>query len=391
MIRILRLSYSFLYGIIIGSALLSVSCNRETESKSAVPDEQKDHGSTIIYAGRFNIEKLEGYSKITITDPWQGASGVNQVYYLVKRGSKIPAEASKNSVIFVPVRKIICMSTTHVAMISALGEEESVAGISGAPFVCDKKLSEKIKNNEVADVGYDSGINKELIIRINPELIMMYGVGNESAGHFSKISELGFSTIFNADYLETDPLGKAEWIKLFGALYCKEQAADSIFRSVSCNYLRLKDRIKENVAEHPRVLLGLPYKDTWFISPGNSYISRIIADAGGQYLWSETISNISMPYGIENVYIKAMNADFWLNAGAAGNKDYIASLDPRLAALPCYIHGRVYNNNRRMNKNGGNDYWESGSMHPELILRDIASILHPGFIEEDLYYYKKLN
>jgi iron complex transport system substrate-binding protein len=283
------------------------------------------------------------------------------------------------------------MSTTHLAMISALNEENTISGVSGARFIYRNSIYERFKNDKLPDVGYEGNLNKELIIQISPDLIMMYGIGSESAGYVNKIKELGVKTIFNADYLETDPLGKAEWIKLFGALYCKEEMADSIFRSLSEEYLLTKSYIEKNTANKPKVLLGLPYKDTWFISPGNSYISTIITDAGGDYLWKETESSYSMPYGIENVYLKALAAEYWLNTGSAYSKDDIISVDKRLADLECFKKANLYNNNNRVNENGGNDYWESGSLYPQLILRDIAAIIHPGLFPDALYYYRKLD
>ena len=85
-------------------------------------------------------------------------------------------------------------------------------------------------------------------------------------------------------------------------------------------YNNLKSFIAGNIVDKPKVLLGLPFKDTWFVSPGNSFISRLIADAGGQYLWKDTKSSVSMPFGLENVYLKAVNADYWLNIGTVQNK-----------------------------------------------------------------------
>ena len=165
--------------------------------------------------------------------------------YLVRRGTKIPSGIDSTTVIFVPLKKIICMSTTHLAMISALNEENTISGVSGAGFIYQKTLYDKVKNGQILDIGYEANLNKELIIKISPDLIMMYGIGSESVGYINKIKELGIKTIFNADYLENDPLGKAEWIKLFGALYCKEEMADSIFRSLSEEYLQTKNFIRK--------------------------------------------------------------------------------------------------------------------------------------------------
>jgi len=283
------------------------------------------------------------------------------------------------------------MSTTHLAMISALGQEFRIAGVSGSDFVYDNDISKRIKNGLINDIGYDSGINSELIIKSSPDLVMIYGIGSESAGYTAKIYELGTKVIYNADYLETDPLGKAEWIKVFGALFCKEKMADSLFSMIESNYNQLKEYISSNAANKPAVMLGLPFRDTWYISPGNSYISRLIRDAGGTYLWEKTESAVSMPFGLENVYIEALNADFWLNTGSVLSKEEIVSIDPRLGSVPPFVKGKLFNNNKRLNKSGGNDYWESGTLNPHIILKDIASILHPElFPDHGLVYYRKI-
>jgi iron complex transport system substrate-binding protein len=276
-------------------------------------------------------------------------------------------------------------------MIRALGEEEAVRGISGADLIFDKDLRKKVERGEVADVGYEDNLNKELVIQINPDLMMVYGVGSEASGYLSKIKELGYRIIFNADYLETDPLGKAEWIKVFGALFCKEREANDIFQSISNEYNRIKSVIRKMSTGKPSVLLGLPWKDTWFVSPGNSYVSKLISDAGGNYLWKDTRSDLSMPYGIENVYIKALEADYWLNLGNVRTRNEIIAIDMRLSDLPSFRNGNLYNNNNRVTPEGGNDYWESGSINPVVILKDLGSILHPGlFPGYELFYYKKI-
>lgn len=144
-------------------------------------------------------------------------------------------------------------------------------------------------------------------------------------------------------------------------------------------------------SKRPSVLLGLPWKDTWYISPGNSYISKLITDAGGKYLWNDTESEFSMPYGLENVYIKAVNADYWLNIGSVNEKNEIIAVDSRLGELAVYKNDRLYNNNSRINESGGNDYWEYGSVNPQMILHDMSVILHPDFFNDhNLYFYKNI-
>jgi iron complex transport system substrate-binding protein len=277
-------------------------------------------------------------------------------------------------------------------MISALGEENSIAGVSGTNFIYSPEIKRNVDKGLVADVGYEANLNKELILNISPDLIMIYGIGSESAGYVGKLKELGIKVIINADYLETDPLSRAEWIKLFGSLYCKENLADSIYNKEVDRYTKLRSFIEQNNRSRPKVMLGLPFKDTWYISPGNSFISKLIADAGGEYLWADTESSLSMPYGIENVYLRGMKADFWLNISNISSRKEISSVDQRLDGLPCFKNDNLYNNNKRISEGGGNDYWESGGLYPHLILKDLANILHPElFSDHELTYYRKIN
>jgi iron complex transport system substrate-binding protein len=371
------------------SSFLLIACNGRSDIKSS--DKADVLRTNIKYAERFDLQQNEGYEILTVKNPWQGAENVKESYYLLQQGTILPSGIDSAKIIRVPLKSIICMSTTHLSMISALNEEETIKGISGSDFLYEKKLRVLIENRKIADVGYEDNLNKERVIQLAPDLVMVYGIGSESVGYLNKLKEVGIRIIFNADYLETDPLGKAEWIKVFGALFCKEKKSDSIFASVSEEYIRLKSIIKGNIKNRPSVFLGLPWKDTWFISPGNSYISRLISDAGGDYLWKDTKSEISMPYGIENVFMKAVNADFWLNISSIKKRNEISAIDNRLEELPSFKKGNIYNNNNRITSSGGNDYWESGCINPQIILKDIASILHPElFPGYELYFYKKI-
>jgi iron complex transport system substrate-binding protein len=379
---------NFLRFILIITFFITSACGRRDRKRA---DIFRKAGNEIERAERFTLEKKDGWTEVKIINPWQGATDVSQIYYLVKRGSELPAGLDSGAVIFVPLKKIICMSTTHLAMISAIGEGKSIVGVSGTNFIYSPELNKNVERGFIADVGYEANLNKELILKISPDLIMIYGIGSESAGYMGKIKELGTKIIINADYLETDPLSRAEWIKLFGALYCKESLADSIYKSEVAEYGKLKSYIDQNTSNKPKVLLGLPFKDTWYISPGNSFIGKLISDAGGDYLWMNTKSSMSMPYGIESVYLQGMKADFWLNIGSVTSKNEISNVDQRLDDLPCFKKDDLFNNNKRITVNGGNDFWESGSLYPHLLLKDIAIILHPEiFSEHELTFYRKI-
>lgn len=277
-------------------------------------------------------------------------------------------------------------------MLAAIGEEKAIAGMSGVQYIYNETVADRIRNGKIPDIGYDSGMNNELVLKIRPDLLLMYGIGGEGEGYTGKLKEMGVRVMFDADYLENDPLGKAEWIKLFGALFCKEKISDSIYTYITESYSDLKEYIRHNIKTRPSVLLGLPFKDTWYISPGNSYISRLIGDAGGNYLWSNIKSSVSLPFSLEKVYLQAVKADYWLNIGSVLTKSDIETFEPRLASLAPFINDKLYNNNNRISPGGGNDYWESGTLNPQVILKDIAGILHPElFTQINLFYYRKIN
>jgi len=375
--------------ILLIPVIILDSCSvRNDKQKETISDQSS---VAIVNAERFKLQKTDGCTIVTIIDPWQGADGIEQEYYLVKRGDKSPSSNNNSQIIYVPLKKIICTSTTHLAMITALGMEDAIAGVSGTGLIYDNNILSKVDKGLISDIGYDSGINSELIIKILPDLVMMYGIGGESAGYIAKIRELGIKVMFNADYLETDPLGKAEWIKLFGALFCREEMSDSIYSSIENLYNQTKTNISNNTKGRPLVLLGMPFRDIWYISPGNSYISKLIKDAGGEYLWENTVSDVSLAYGLESIYLQSLKADYWLNIGSVTSKNEISSFDPRFQAIPSFRNGNLFNNNRRITPDGGNDYWESGTLNPHIILKDIASILHPGlFRDYELTYYRKI-
>ena len=176
--------------------LLQYSCGNDSHSSPAAGILSSD---IINKAERLKINTNDSCTIVTLLDPWQGSDGVQINYYLIKRGSRSISVDDTSRIIHVPVRKIICMSTTHLAMIMALGEENSVAGVSGTAFVYSQNLLDMAEKGLIEDVGYENSLNSELILKIKPDLVMMYGVGGESAGYTGKIEELGIKTMNSKD------------------------------------------------------------------------------------------------------------------------------------------------------------------------------------------------
>ena len=368
--------------------LLFSSCNNRNSTNETSP---ADQAASLYHATRFRLESHDGYRKLIISDPWQDTDNQKFIYFLVPRGTALPDSVKGGIVITVPVKRMICMSTTHIAMMNALGAEEAIVGISGAGLVYNMEIRDAVKSGVIPDVGYENNLDKELIVSLKPNLLMAYGVGAASAEYLRKLSEMGITVMYNADYLEDHPLARCEWIKVFGILTGKETEADSIYNCISSNYMKLADSLNQFKDYRPKVLLGAPWEDVWYISPANSFAARLISDAGGSYLFGDLKARNSIPFSTEAVFGKAMDADVWLNPGTAECLGDITATDYRMAQLPVFKSGRVYNCNKRAIPGGGNDYWESAVVHPDILLRDLATVLHPTLMPEySTVYYRKM-
>ncbi len=341
------------------------------------------------YAGGFHLQKNGDITQLTVFNPWEKARNVQFDYFLINRNKSVPDSLKDRKVIKTPINRIICLSTSHLGFIDALNENESVVGISGAPYVSNPEIQQRIKEGKVLDVGYGQNLNYEVILNQKPDLVMVYGVGSEVTGYTQKLEELGIPVVMNAEYLEETPLGKAEWIKFVGALYEKETEADEFFSEVEKNYLQLKKKADE-ASEHPKVLVGSPYKDSWWVPGGKSYLANLIHDAGGDYLGKDNSSHESYVISFENALTLGNEADVWINMGILASKKEILAADSRFKNFKVLSAGKVYNNNKRLSEGGGNDFWESGTVRPDIVLSDLISVFHPGLISEEMVYYRQV-
>ena len=377
-----------LSAILLTAILLVTSCgngNRPTESY------RKNALNETFTASRFRIDDCQGYKRLVITDPWQNSGGTELTYYLAPHNAQLPDTVPEAAVIRVPIQRIVCMSTTHTAMLRALDAADIIVGVSGTDLIYDSLILDAVSRGMIHDVGYEANLDKELVVSLKPDLLMAYSVGASSAEYLRKLEEMGVKVMYNADYLEEHPLARCEWIRVFGILTGKEARADSLFCAVTAAYLSLAEMVRDSVREHPDVLLGAPWEDVWYISPANSYIGRLISDAGGRYLFDDLSEPNSVPFSVEAVFRRATDADIWINPGTAASLSAIAVADHRMMKLPVCVAGNIWNNRNRMTPSGGNDYWESAVVHPELLLKDIVSILHPGLLpDHQQLYYRRL-
>lgn len=266
-----------------------------------------------------------------------------------------------------PMDNIICMSTSHIACLDAIGKSSAISAVSGLRYVSSENLRSR---EDVYDIGYEADLDYERILALDPDVLVAYSVSAVKPQYLVKLESLGVKVILISDHLEDHPLARAEYLRLFGALTGTMDKADSLFSDIEGRYLELASQ-SEGV-EAKKVLMNLPYQDQWYIPGGDNYMSRLVRDAGGEVLGSVDGSRESGVISLEKAYLLAREADLWLNPGSCSSRAQILAVNPLFESFP---HMPVYNNTLRTNPEGGNDFWESGAVRPDLVLEDLVRIL----------------
>ena len=343
------------------------------------------------YAHGFHLVEMGEIIRADVFNPWENARNFTYTYYLVPKSMEVPDSLTGHTIIRTPVEKVVVLSTTHIGYISKLGKESTIIGVSGKDFVSNPVVRKGIDEGKVKDVGYDQNLNYELMLQLQPDLVVAYGIGSDVAAHLSKMKDLNIPVVINAEYLEETPLGRAEWLVFMGAFYNQTEHARQLFKQIATEYDSLKGLVKD-IDKKPKVLSGLPYKDNWWVPGGKSYMANMIADAGGDYLWKDNNSRESFVVSLENAIVKAVSADLWINTGQTNSIADILGSDERFKIIPSLQKGLVYNDNLKMNSTGGNEVWEISPANPQYILNDLIQIFHPEIkADSSFHYYQKLN
>lgn len=340
------------------------------------------------YADGFEILGSEDGRSVLIRTlvPWQGAAG-DTTDLLILHGGVRPPEDFNGQVIKGDAQRIVCMSSTHVAMLDALGLSDRIVGVSRKDLV----NSEYVHSHEadVADVGFVGDMDFEMLVAAHPDIVLMYGMFGASPDE-AKLRELGIPFVYIGDYIEESPLGKAEWLVALAEIAGVEPKGKELFSEIPVRYESVRKKIGTvSGAERPKVMINAPYGDAWFMSPKCGYLASMVHDAGGTYVFDRETGTEAVRIGMEEALMLLSESDFWFNAGNVSSISELRALYPKLADVECVRNGRVYNNTLRTSTGGGNDYYESGVLHPDLILSDLIRIIHPEVSVDTVFHYFK--
>jgi iron complex transport system substrate-binding protein len=338
------------------------------------------------YACTFGIRiPAEGDTLLDLKENFFNNSDAFTTFRLSR--SAVNSNDKKIKTIKIPLRKIVCMSTSHIAYLNALGKLDNIVAVSGGQYINNKEIIKRMNQGAIKDVGYESSLNYEMILSLNPDMVFTYGINGENNTYIEKLRQLGIPVMVLGDYTENHPLGKLEYIRLFGYLTGVPVRADSIFISKSANYAKIREAVPA-AAQRPQVLLNAPWKETWYIPGGDNYISKLINDAGADVLGAEKGKITATSYNTEQIYHISSAADFWLHPNSYSSIKALTGANTLFKEITALKRGKVYNNIKRVTAFGGSDFWESGVVDPDIILKDLVSIFHPELLPgyEPVYY-----
>lgn len=331
---------------------------------------------TFDYARFIKVTRhTDGWYQADIKNPWDTTK-------LLQRVAMIPSDVNPNIeeipydaiVVDIPLKRALVQESVHVGLIEEFGADDAIAGVSDVDYILSSSIKERIEKGEVIDCGSWMRPDMEKIIRLRPDGILMSPYQN--GGNFEQLSQLNIPIIFTADYTESTPLGRAEWIKYFGLLFGHESSAASIFNDVSTTYNDISQRADSLAAivGHKKILLDIPYRGTWYV-PGKASPNQIfIENIGAENPFASMVEGSSVALPPEKVLYEAHDADVWVirvNTSSEISLDYLEKNYPIATQFKAFQEGKVWGCNT-----GKTPYFEETPFHPEYQLRDLFNILY---------------
>jgi iron complex transport system substrate-binding protein len=367
---------------------ISFACKEDKKISKELPLIAKEE-VTLKYAQGFSITRFENFNILEIKMPWPKAKQTFK-FVLISKENVAKATFSRSEydgIIMTPIQDIICTSTTHLPALELLHVEQTLVGFPGTDYVSSTTIRQQIDSGKVRELGKNEALNTEVLLELNPDVVIGFGIdgGNRS---LETIKKSGIPVIFNGDWVESSPLAKAEWIKLFGALYNKEKVADSIFNQIEEDYLNAK-KLAQNTKSKPTVLSGAMHNDIWYLPNGTSTEAQLLKDANVDYLWSNTKGSGSLKLNFESVFVKAKEANIWLNPSNYSSYQSLKNGNENHILFDAYQNKNIYTFTNTTGVTGGVLYYELGMTRPDLVLKDIIKICHPKLLNDYEPYFLK--
>lgn len=372
--------------IFILSFFVLTGCKKNETTETIKTETAKN---SIEYASGLSIVKYDDYSVVTVSNPWPN-SNKDFKYILKEKDAKVPDSLQTFTTIQVPLESVVVTSTTNIPFLEMLEVENKLIGFPHTDYISSEKTRALIDKGSVKNVGQNEKLNIEQLIELSPNLIVTFGVDNNNP-MLDNLKKSGLNVLIQGDWMEQSPLGKAEWIKLYGALFGKEDKAKELFDKIVQSY----DQAKKLAAEKPAsstVLYGSMYEDVWYVAKGNSWVAEFMKDAHANYLWADLKGTGSEGLSFEKVLDKAKTANVWIASGSFKSLEELQKANPHYGEFDAFKNKNVYSFEGKLGATGGTVYYELAPSRPDLVLKDYIKIFHPDLLPSyEFTFASKLN
>lgn len=373
--KVFRFPFSILYFLF--SSFFLISCKNETESSKIITAENQ-----IEFATGFELYLYDDFKILKTKEGTQN-------YVLHQKGFQIPDSLKIYESVIVPVQTIVVTSTTHIPSLEMLGVENTLIGFPGLNYISSEKVRNRIENNYVKEVGQNERLNSEILIDLSPDMVVSFTI-TETNQTLETLKNAGLKVLLNDDWNEKHPLGKAEWIKFFGALYDLDSKASDVFENIKTDYEAAKE-LAQTVTTKPTILSGTLYEDVWYLPKGDSWSSQFLTDANTEYYWKDSSGVGSLALSFEEVFATAKEADYWIGAGIFSSLKEMKKSNPHYNEFKAFKEGKVYSFSTKKGAMGGVLYYELAPNRPDLVLKDIIKITHPELLPDyELQFFEAL-
>ena len=367
--------------IALMAILLLCSCNANRTSADVAD-------GTVVemkYADLLTLTECDGYIYAQVSNPWDSV-GVLHSYILVEKGDDLPADLPEGDVIRIPLSNSVVYTSVHNSLLDEIGAYSAIRGVCDLKYIDIQKLQDDVKAGRIVDLGESTSPDIEAIIDLSPDAILLSPFQN--SGSYGRLGKLGIPIVECADYMETSALGRAEWMRFYGLLYGKDDAADSLFNVVSSEYNDLK-ALAAKAETTPTVITDFKFGASWYVPGGNSTVGRLLADAASDYIFKDRPESGSVPLDPEVVFDAAIDAEFWVaKYSQTTDKTYeeIAQDYGSYSRMAAFRNRNIYACNTALVP-----FYEETPFHPNRLLKDYVKIFHPDLLPDyQLRYFKKI-
>lgn len=415
-----------LYILLCGAtvALLMAACQG---GKTAAADADAGDTLEMKYAKLLTIVKhgdgeetsdaAEGidyqYAEALVANPWKAGTMLHRYILIPKgeEGDKTVAMLAKRrstgarcttDTVRTPVERSAVFIAPHCQLMYELGCQQAIRGVCDLDYINIPDVKKRAAlsgntsaQNPIVNCGSSMAPDIERIIALKPETILLSPF--ENSGGYGKLDKLNIPIIEAADYMESSPLGRAEWMKFYGMLFGNEEGksngiagscepkADSLFAKIEKEYLSLKAQ----AAGYTKGLSILTERKTgnvWYVPGGQSTIGILLKDANARYIFEDDQHSGSLAMSPEQILAKGKQVDVWAFkyfGGAPLSQAQLLQEYDGYKALAAFSRGNIYQVDTSTVP-----YFELTSFHPELLLREFIILAH-GERFGKLRFYKK--